>query len=73
MAKFIDETEATKNKWTRWVQPLRTNYKMACCDCGLVHDMEFRIYKGKIQFRVRRNKRSTAQMRRHNKIEFIHD
>lgn len=48
-----------------WVQPIRKGYKMACCDCGLVHDMDFRIHKGRAQFRVRRNNRSTGQLRRH--------
>lgn len=47
-----------------WVQPVRKDYKMACCDCGLVHNLDFRIYKGRVQFRARRNKRSTAMMRR---------
>lgn len=47
-----------------WQQPIRKGYKMACCDCCLVHDMDFRIYRGKIQFRARRNRRSTAMMRR---------
>lgn len=37
---------------------------MACCDCGLVHDMDFRIVEGKIQFRARRNNRATGQLRR---------
>lgn len=48
-----------------WQQPIRKGYKMACCDCGLVHTMDFRIYKGKIQMRAQRNERSTGQMRRH--------
>lgn len=48
-----------------WVTPIHRGYKIACCDCGLVHDMDFRIIKGrKVQFRVRRNERSTAGMRR---------
>lgn len=28
--------------WTDWVHPL-PGYRMQCCDCGLVHDMEFAI------------------------------
>lgn len=28
--------------WTDWQMPTR-RYKMACCDCGLVHDMEFAV------------------------------
>ncbi len=48
-----------------WVQPVRKGYRMACCDCGLVHEIDFRVVKRRIQFRVRRNNRSTAMMRRH--------
>jgi hypothetical protein len=48
-----------------WVQPVRRGYKMACCDCGLVHNMDFRISKGRVQFRAFRNNRSTALTRRH--------
>lgn len=50
-----------------WVQPVRRDYKMACCDCGLVHNLDFRIHKGRVQFRARRNYRSTAMMRRWKK------
>lgn len=68
MAKFKQE-EATNGRWTEWIQPIRKGYKIACCDCGLVHDMDFRIVPWrsghKIQFRVARNNRSTAMMRRH--------
>ncbi len=54
-----------------WVQPVRRGYKLACCDCGLVHVIDFRLVpaaKGKkIQFRARRNNRSTALLRRHKR------
>ena len=30
--------------WTEWQYPAR-RYKMACCDCGLVHDMRFEVRK----------------------------
>lgn len=52
-----------------WVQPIRKGYKMACCDCGLVHTMDFRVHKGRAQFRAFRNNRSTAAMRRHMRAE----
>ena len=29
--------------WSEWQQPKMAAYKMACCDCGLVHDMEFEV------------------------------
>lgn len=47
-----------------WVQPVRKGYRMGCCDCGLVHSLDFRLYKGRIQFRVERDNRATGQMRR---------
>ena len=48
-----------------WQQPARRNYKMACCDCGLVHLVDFRIKGGRIQLRARRAVRHTAALRSH--------
>lgn len=31
--------------WCDWQFPIMRGYKMGCCDCGLVHDMEFDIYE----------------------------
>ena len=28
-----------------WVTPVRTGYLMKCCDCGLVHRIDFRVIK----------------------------
>lgn len=56
-----------KPKEGEWIQPIRRGYKMACCDCGLVHTMDFRIKDSRVQFRAFRNYRSTAQKRRHFK------
>lgn len=62
MARF-DRPEAGQ-----WVQPTRHGYKLACCDCGLVHTLNFRLMRWgrgrKIQFQAFRNERSTAAMRR---------
>lgn len=50
--------------WSDWIHPL-PGYRMACCDCGLVHDMQFRMDDlGQVNFRARRNTRSTGQLRR---------
>ena len=38
--------------------------KLACCDCGLVHDVAFAYEDGEIGFALRRNKRATGQRRR---------
>ena len=63
MSKFLVE-HAVKDGWTRWVQPIRKGYKMVCCDCGLVHDMNSRVKNGRVQFQMKRNNRSTALTRR---------
>jgi len=48
-----------------WVEPTpQTGHKMACCDCGLVHTVNFRIVKGKVQFQAIRDKRATATRRK---------
>ena len=50
-----------------WVQPVRRGYKLACCDCGLVHTVDVRVRAGRVQFRAFRNERSTSLLRRWNR------
>lgn len=38
--------------------------KLACCDCGLVHDVAFAYEDGEIGIALRRNNRATGQRRR---------
>lgn len=45
------------------------NHKIACCDCGLVHLLEFREVAGKVQFRAFRDNRATAQRRRNKEFK----
>ena len=53
-----------------WVQPRRKGYKAMCCDCGLVHRVNFRLVKNKcgkgktIQLQIFRDNRATGQVRR---------
>lgn len=28
-----------------WVQPTRKGYLMQCCDCGLVHSLDFKLVR----------------------------
>ena len=44
MARFY-KVEAGKDGWSEIQWPIMRGYKMACCDCGLVHDMEFDVYE----------------------------
>jgi len=55
----------------QWIQPVRRGYKMACCDCGLVHTMNFRLRGGKIQLQAFRDNRATGQKRRHMKADVV--
>lgn len=61
-----------KVKAGEWVRPVKKGYKMACCDCGLVHVLEFaHIPYGrgrKIIFRAWRDERATAAKRRNKKL-----
>ena len=42
-------------------------WRIACCDCGLVHDVALAIEKnGKIGIAIEQNKRATGQKRRWN-------
>lgn len=47
-----------------WIQPTARRHLMACCDCGLIHKMDFRIRKGRVQFRAYRAKKATRKWRR---------
>lgn len=56
-----------------WIAPVRRGYKTACCTCGLVHKLRFRLHRmGKrgiqIQMAMSRDERATAAIRRHKKL-----
>lgn len=51
-----------------WIQPVRRGYLLACCDCGLVHRVNFRIRKGKIQFQAFRHPQATGAYRKKRNI-----
>lgn len=60
-----------------WVRPRRKNFKMICCDCSLVHRVDFRIRKGVLEMRAFRDARATSSRRRtgrkEGKIEIIYE
>lgn len=51
-----------------WVRPVKRGYKMMCCDCGLVHKIDFAHIRWgngrKILIRVWRDNRATAAARK---------
>jgi hypothetical protein len=30
--------------WSEWVYPVMRGYLFKCCDCGLVHEMQFKTF-----------------------------
>lgn len=63
--RFRVEKEVA-NGWSQWIQPVKRGYLMACCDCGLVHRMDFRIHEGSVEFRAQRAPVYTRQQRKKN-------
>lgn len=52
----------------QWVNPVQEGYKMACCDCGLVHRLDFKVAEdGFVSLRAFRDNRATAAIRRERK------
>lgn len=41
-------------------------FKLACCDCGLVHQVAIVIEDGKVGFAAKRDNRATGQRRRNS-------
>lgn len=74
--KQLTAMKYDKPKLGEWIQPDPDGYKFACCDCGLVHELHFRVIKDDkllsfngnsdvtVQFTAERHVRSTGQIRR---------
>lgn len=41
----MKKINAGEGGWSDWQQPRMPGYRMGCCDCGLVHDMEFKVLR----------------------------
>ena len=53
-----------------WYYPTKTSHKDMCCDCGLVHTVDYRVEKGsRLAVRVQRDSRATANARRKFKFK----
>lgn len=50
------------------VYPAHKGFRLACCDCGLIHQMDFRVEtegaRNIVSFRIKRLNRNTAAHRR---------
>jgi hypothetical protein len=53
-----------KVKNDKWYAPKKKNHLLACCDCGLVHKVSYRIVKGQIQAKYKRDEKNTKKRRK---------
>lgn len=47
-----------------WIKPDPKQFQLGCCDCGLVHRIDFRIVNGQVQFRAYRDSFATQGLRK---------
>ena len=45
---FVKHEVESVYDWSDWVCPNPEQYFMKCCDCGLVHEMQFKVAKYKL-------------------------
>lgn len=43
--KFDKKHPVTSDGFSEWVYPVMRGYLMACCDCGLVHEVQFKAIR----------------------------
>lgn len=46
-----------------WQRPIHRGYRLSCCDCGLVHRMDFKVEGDDVLFRVYLDPKTTKQER----------
>lgn len=64
MAKDDGQLYANEDGWSDWVV-MYSNHLHTCCDCGLVHDVQYRrVHRGLVRERWRVNERLTDKERK---------
>jgi hypothetical protein len=66
MSKYKDATD-------EWIRPIKNGWKLSCCDCHLVHTIDFRIVNGSIELRIMRDNRATGAKRKGVKKRMVID
>lgn len=56
-----------------WVTPVMTGYRLACCDCSLVHRIDFKVShvgsRHSLKFRATRITKATTALRKRQKAK----
>lgn len=71
---MLKQVKVNKDGWSRWETPEMKGYLMGCCDCHLIHEMEFEVMKpiskpnskGWTKYKDIPNGRVRMRARRHN-------
>jgi hypothetical protein len=53
----------------QWVRPQHEGFRLACCDCGLVHELNFRVVDGAVEVQAIREPRATRGLRKRMGVE----
>jgi len=70
-------TEFYEVKPNEWQMPIMKKYKMACCDCGLVHNIDFKVIdndtqkpikNGRVLMKATRNNKLTKELKKKSKM-----
>lgn len=75
MTRYRKFVEQKPGAWSQW-QEMEKLTHMACCDCGLVHSMKFRVRlnhrsrTAAIYLKLRRHKKRTAARRKQVRHSF---
>lgn len=62
--KFIRHRQKSMRKFTTWIKPNMKKYLLSCCDCNLVHELQFKIEGTKVLYRAKRAIKHTKQRRK---------
>lgn len=62
--KYDDVIQIDASGWSDWVHPVQKGYRLACCTCGLTHEVDYRIEDGHVEYRMRIDRRATANAKR---------
>lgn len=65
----MSKYESVKNDESFVIIPKKEVLVLACCDCGLVHNIRFTVKKEKLHITMDRNNRATGQYRRRNRTK----
>lgn len=44
MARRIKKISSGRGGWSEWQAPVMKGYFLQCCDCDLIHEMEFKTF-----------------------------